>query len=244
MARTRKEPKPQLARRTELPKLPFTMGDRGAFIRKNWVAVARLGKQYIQAMFYSFTFGYVDACAVALDEIGLGHLDKATQFYVDGDHTGLGPTGLAKTHLQWLHNRALEGGATPDAIRLLKTVVKITAKEEKEMAAKAASAKNKVAKKPKDDAAAPVGGGGKAAGKKGGNAEALAKARAARAENAGPDTRKIKLVNKENPYRENSNRASSFNALKGAKTVEDYKTAGGKVKYLSRWESEGRISLG
>ena len=29
----------------------------------------------------------------------------------------------------------------------------------------------------------------------------------------------------------------------GAKTVDDYKSAGGKVKYISRWESEGIISL-
>ena len=82
----------------------------------------------------------------------------------------------------------------------------------------------------------------KAASKSKGNPDALKKAREARAE-AGPDVRKITITNKENPYREGSNRAASFNALKGAKTVEDYKTAGGKTKYLSRWVDEGRITL-
>jgi hypothetical protein len=129
----------------------------------------------------------------------------------------------------------------------------LSAKEKSEMAKAATKTKSsgKLAKKaggaPADNSTAPVGKGGKAAASKPGrkgNAEALAKARAARAENAGPDTRKIKILNKENPYRENSGRAAAFNALKGAKTVEDYKSAGGKTKYLSRWAEEGRISLG
>lgn len=57
------------------------------------------------------------------------------------------------------------------------------------------------------------------------------------------DTRKIKLVSKKNPYREGSNRAAAFNALKNAKTVADYKAAGGKPKYIARWAEEGVIEL-
>ncbi len=100
-------------------------------------------------------------------------------------------------------------------------------------------AKKKLETKGEAPAAAktPAKGGGRK-----GNPEALAKARAAR-EDAGPDTRKIKILNKENPYREGSNRAASFDALKGAKTAQDYKDAGGKAKYLSRWAAEGIIEL-
>ena len=77
-----------------------------------------------------------------------------------------------------------------------------------------------------------------------GNPEALAKAREARsADSAESDKRKIKIVNKENPFREGSNRAASFDALKGAKTVGDYKEAGGKTKYLSKLVESGHIEL-
>lgn len=128
-----------------------------------------------------------------------------------------------------IRGKALEGGATPEAILLIHNLAPFTDKELNIMA-------EKLAKK----GAAPKAE--KAASKSKGNPDALKKAREARAE-AGPDVRKITITNKENPYREGSNRAASFNALKGAKTVEDYKTAGGKTKYLSRWVDEGRITL-
>lgn len=128
-----------------------------------------------------------------------------------------------------IRGKALEGGATPEAILLIHNLAPFTDKELNIMAEKLA----KKGAAPKAD---------KAASKSKGNPDALKKAREARAE-AGPDVRKITITNKENPYREGSNRAASFNALKGAKTVEDYKTAGGKTKYLSRWVDEGRITL-
>lgn len=128
-----------------------------------------------------------------------------------------------------IRGKALEGGATPEAVLLIHSLAPFTDKELNIMA-------EKLAKK----GAAPKAE--KAATKSKGNPDALKKAREARAE-AGPDVRKITITNKENPYREGSNRAASFNALKGAKTVEDYKTAGGKTKYLSRWVDEGRIAL-
>lgn len=128
-----------------------------------------------------------------------------------------------------IRGKMLEGGATPEAVLLIHNLAPFNAKELNIMAEKLA----KKGAAPKAD---------KAATKSKGNPDALKKAREARAE-AGPDVRKITITNKENPYREGSNRAASFNALKGAKTVEDYKTAGGKTKYLSRWVEEGRITL-
>lgn len=229
--------------RTELPPMPYTVGDKGQFIRKALIAVETITVEVVNLLHYNFAQGVVDVVRVAKDDMGLGPA-APKQFYVDGDAISGGPSGpVCKTHLEWLKIQALRIGATPDAIRLFKKVLKISAKEESEMAAKEKLAK-KTSKKTTDAeaGAAPVGGGGKVAKKGKGNAEALAKARKAKAE-AGPDTRKIKIVNKENPYRAESNRAASFDALKGAKTVEDYVAAGGKTKYLSRWVSEGRITL-
>lgn len=132
----------------------------------------------------------------------------------------------------------LDIDATPEAVRLLGPW---TPKEEAILADKLSKKADKVKTAAAD---APVGKGGKVAGeKKGkGNPEALAKARAARAE-SGPDVRKIKIVNKENPYRAESGRFNAFAALTGAKTVQEYVDAGGAKKYLSRWVEEGRITL-
>lgn len=58
-----------------------------------------------------------------------------------------------------------------------------------------------------------------------------------------PDTRKIKVLNKECPYREDSGRAESFNIMLKSKTVQDYVDAGGKIKYIPRWEAAKIISL-
>jgi hypothetical protein len=234
-----------------LPKLPFSVGNRGDFVRRAHVAVNKIMVETFEVLSYDFAYNVVTAQRIPVDLVGPDH-QAPKQYYVDGHHTMQGPTTLAKeTHLQWLRQRALEGGATPDAIRVMQTVMKFTKKEVEDMAAKEKLAKTtRVAKTDttEDAGGAPVGKGGKVAAAKAksgrkGNPEALKKAREARAE-AGPDTRKIKILNKENPYRADSNRAASFNALRGAKTVEDYKAAGGKVKYLSRWAAEDRISLG
>jgi hypothetical protein len=148
-------------------------------------------------------------------------------------------------HIKALRALALRDGATPEAIRHLDGVSPFTSREVEDMASKLskkteaapAAAAEKPAKAPKTPKADKAEGSGRK-----GNPEALAKARAARAE-AGPDTRKLTILKKENPYREGSNRAASFDALKGAKTVEDYKTAGGKVKYITRWIEEELISV-
>lgn len=232
MPRKRKTVEPE----TKLPRLPFSLGNRASFVNKGVVVVEKMGDTFV-GLQYSVAYGVVED--VWIDKCDMAYNAKEhKKYWIDGYHVLGGPEQIVKTHLQWLKAQAIEGGATPEAIRLLGKVTHLTRKEEAEMAAK-----EKLRKK----AEKPVGGGGKVAKEKGvrkGNPEALKKARETRAANVGaPDVRKIKLINKENPYREGSGRAASFDALKGAKTVEEYKAAGGKAKYLSRWESEGRIAL-
>lgn len=173
---------------------------------------------------------------------------KGKRFHPWEHNTNL-ETGVVRDwdqHLSALAALAKRDGATPEAIRLLDGVVPFTQKDVEDMAGKL-SKKTEAAPKAAAEKA-PKAAKGKAAEtgaeapKKKGNPEALAKARAARAE-AGPDVRKISIVNKTNPYREGSNRAASYDALKGAKTVDDYVTAGGKKKYISRWVEEGHITV-
>jgi hypothetical protein len=100
---------------------------------------------------------------------------------------------LFQTHVDNVRRSALEHGATPEAVRLLGLLEPWTKKEEAILAEKL---KNKAAKVKEAEAAEggakkgrkakgekPVGGGGKLGGKKGGNPEALAKAREAAAAN-------------------------------------------------------------
>lgn len=201
-----KKPKIVKNKPLPLPKLPFSMKDRSAFIDRPWVAVEFMGKEYIAAVYYAFAQNLVCVAAVGVSEIDTGGWQGSRPFYVDGRETGFGPTGLAKTHLQWLFNRALETGATPDAIRLLKKVMKVTKKEEDQMA--------KVATKTKEK---PVGKGGKLTGaKKGGNPEALEKARAAAAErNAKTHAQKI-----------------TIKVTKKDTQAEDFKLRGGRLAKL------------
>lgn len=134
---------------------------------------------------------------------------------------------------QGLKTEMQEHGASALAVQWLGELSPFSEKELKIMGDKL---KTKAA--PKADKAAPKAD--KPKGK--GNPEALKKAREARAE-AGPDVRKITVLTKDNPYREGSNRAASFAALKGAKTVQDYKDAGGAIKYIARWAEDGTIKL-
>lgn len=174
-----------------LPKLPFSMCDRGAYINRPWVAVEKAGKEFLYAIYYSFSHGGVQCSVVGIHEIDTdrnGH-GGVKQFYVDGYHTSNGPNGIAQTHLGWLKVQALRGGATPDAIRFMKSAIGLTKKEESEMAAN----NGKLSKKGGDTKTKPVGGGGKvASAKKGGNPAALEKAReAAQARNAENHAKKI-----------------------------------------------------
>lgn len=205
MARKPKSSKPgrQPPRLKALPKLPFSLRDRGAYINRPWVAVKMLGKEYIASLYYSFARNLVEVVAVGTHEIDL-EWQGQKQFYLDGTHTGFGPTGLAKTHLQWLKDQALRGGATLDAIQHLSSVTKLTKKEQEEMAKAGTKSKTK-----------PVGKGGKL-GKKGGNPEALERARAAAAaRNAANHAKKI-----------------SIKVSKKDTQAEDFKLRGGRLAKL------------
>lgn len=210
--------KAKIAPRQEpLPKLPFSMCDRAAFINRPWVAMERAGKDFLYCIYFAFATGDVRCSVVGIADIDNyreGH-GGVKPFYVDGYHTGSGPTGLAKTHLQWLLKRALEGGATPDAIRFMASALKLTKKEQDTMA-KAATAKKATGTK-------PVAGGGKL-GKKGGNPEALEKAReAAAARNAENAKQKITVVAKPGDLKLRGGRKAKFEhvAKSKPKTVGD-----------------------
>ena len=143
------------------------------------MAVRDMGGAFV-CLSYSFVEGLVEDLWVSKSEVDTDHAGRR-KYYVDGWHVNGGPAQIVKTHAQWLKIQALRCGATPDAIRLFSEVMTITRKEEAEMAAK-----EKLAKKTKADA--PVGKGGKVAKEKGarkGNSDALEKARATRAANAG-----------------------------------------------------------
>jgi len=130
-----------------------------------------------------------------------------------------------------LRDIALQGGATPEAIRLLGEISPWTAREEKIMAEKLKS-KASAAKPDKEGLksaakAAPVGGKGAAKPKKG-NAEALAKARAARA--SGPDTRKITKLKKPKDIeaRAGTFRHQMLTDLLASNTVQDFRDKNSK----------------
>lgn len=218
--------------RTTVPPTPFPVCDRGAFIRKAFVACDIVSVPTFECLTYSIAYDRVEMMHIPVSEMGIDHEGKRTQFYVDGNHVMGGPAHLSKTHLQWLRLKALESGATPDAIRLLSnTTGKFSQKEMNDMAEKLASkaAPKKADAKGLKKAAAstPVGG------KKGrGNTEALKKAREAK----GPDTRKIKanIKVKDIAAREGSYRHKMVTALLGSKTVQEFRDQGftaGDLRY-------------
>lgn len=197
---------------TKLPTLPFSMGDRGAYIRKPWVAVEALGREAVSALYYEFSQNRVCVSAVLKNQIDFD-ATGAKPFYVD--YVNSPP--VTRTHLQWLKTQALNGGATPDAIRLLRKAVGLTKKEEAEMAEKLKKKASAKATKTK-----PVGGGGKI-GKKGGNPEALERARAAAAaRNAENHAKKI-----------------TIKVTKKDMGAEDFKLRGGRLAKLA-WVVENK----
>lgn len=58
-----------------------------------------------------------------------------------------------------------------------------------------------------------------------------------------PDTRKIKLLVKENPKREGSAAYERFELYSSSKTVQDFKDAGGKAADLTHDEQKGFIEV-
>lgn len=143
---------------------------------------------------------------------------------------------------------ALRDGATPEAIRLIGTLIPLNDKECREMAEKlkakgskaadtkglkSAASKTPVAKKTsKSDAS-----------KRRGNPEALAKARAARAANKGPDNRKITVVKKDHGARAGTKRADMLNIVLKAKTVQTALDNGATMVDIRFAQTQGLIKL-
>lgn len=210
----------------ELPKLPFSVGDRAAFIRKAAVAMEIVNVPTVRVVTYSIAYDRVEVIDIPVSRVSTDANTK-DQHYVDGGHVMDGPAAMARTHLSWLRSQALKGGATPDAIRLLsKATGAFTKREEADMAEKL---------KAKKSAAKADGEGLKAAAKKTpvakstaketpkkrGNPEALKKAR----ESKGPDTRKITALKKPKDIeaRVGTFRHRMLADLLASKTVQEFK---------------------
>ena len=220
------------------PEPPFMMVDTASISSQKLLILARSALAWV-GVEYS-PYDYVRDIVVHDRHTSRG-ATRGRRFHPWEHNTNLvtGERRWYEEHIRALRLLALRDGATPEAIRLLDGIQPFTRKEVEDMAGKL----SKKTEAPKKEAPAKAAKADKAPSGRKGNPEALAKARAARAE-AGPDTRNITIITKENPYREGSNRAASFAALKGAKTAQDYKDAGGKAKYLSRWAEDGLIKLG
>lgn len=208
----------------EPPKVPFPVSDKGAFIQKSFVACNIVSVPTFECVAYSIAYDRIEVVNIPVSEMGADH-ETHSRYYANGFHVDGGPAQLAKTHLGWLRSKALESGATPDAIRLLSAVTgKFTEKEMKNMAEKL---KSKTTAPKKADAKAlktaakstPVGGA-----KKRGNADALKKAR----ESKGPDTRKIKALVKAKDLkaREGTSRRKMLEDLLTSKTVQEFREKG------------------
>ena len=229
----------------QLPKLPFSVGDRAAFIRKATVALKLVNVPTYEVLTYSIAYNRVEVIHVPASGIATHHTTKG-QYYVDGEHISGGTAAQAKIHLAWLREQALRGGATPDAIRLLGAIKPFSKKEVADMAEKLKS--KSAAKADKDglkSAAKKAPVAKKSGGGKRGNPEALAKARAARS--SGPDTRKITTLKKAKDIgaREGSYRHTMLTDLLSSKTVQEFrdknsKYSAGDLRYA---ESAGYIKL-
>jgi hypothetical protein len=154
---------------------------------------------------------------------------------------------LLASIIERLRTIALQGEASPEAIRLLDTVEPWSEKEKKIMAEKlkAKAANVKTADKEGLKAAAksaPVAKKGGGARK--GNPDALAKARAARAER-GPDNRKVKplIKAKDIAARAGSYRHTMLTNLINAKTVQEFRDKGHTAGDLAYATKAGIVSV-
>jgi hypothetical protein len=160
---------------------------------------------------------------------------------------------VLKTHIDSLRRLALEVGATPEAVRLLGSLEPWSKKEEAIMAEKL-KAKAKPVKASTDELKAaakqtPVVKGAKAppgtkTPARKGNADALAKARAARAER-GPDNRKVKanIKPKDIAARAGSYRHTMLTNLLNAKTVQEFRDKGHTAGDLAYAVKAGIVSV-
>lgn len=148
---------------------------------------------------------------------------------------------------QMLKIGALRDGATPEAIRLLRLYEPISSNEELVMAEKLKAKGGKTADKAGLSAAAkstPVAGKKTEGTKPRGNPEALAKARAAKAENQGPDKRKLTVLKKDHGARAGTKRADLLDTIYKAKTAQDALDKGVSRSDLSWAAREEYIRLG
>jgi hypothetical protein len=175
--------------KSSVPKMPYSVGDRGAFIRKAAVALELVNVPTVRVVTYNIPRNCVEVIEIPVSRLSTDANTK-DQYYIDGGHISGGFPAMAKIHLSWLRHNALISGATPDAIRLLsKATGAFTKKEEKEMAEKLKSKSAAKADKEGLKAGAKAAPVSKKASTKRGNPEALAKARAAKGP---PPNRKYK----------------------------------------------------
>jgi hypothetical protein len=212
------------------PKPPFPLRDSTSILGASIMVCERSVGGWVCINSAWAVYPFLTTTILTDDEVSL-QLAGGKRFFLSPDAAN----GDSVQHYLEAYKRfALREGATPEAIRLLdlhlpltKKDVKTLTKEKAEKKAKAPKAEKK-AKEPKAQKASDLD----------------TKAKEPKAQKASDlDTKKIKVLEKENPYRAESNRAASWDALKGAKTVADYRAAGGAMKYITRWESEGKISL-
>lgn len=211
---------------------------QGAGPRPVFVAAAEVGGRYLCL---EFQLGYSEVVTFAANR------DDFPTRYVK-------LTEPLPQHLSLLKAQALKSGATLEAIQLLGAMMPLTNEEKAIMATTKLSKANtdglKAAAKdaPVGGKKAPAKSDAKAAtGKAKGNPAALEKAREARqAKASAMDLKKIKVLKKENPYRDGTKAHATFELFRGKATVADVKAAAtddhdlGYLRYASR---DGHISL-
>lgn len=227
---------------------PFVVVDTSTVLRRPLIACEPTfhGFRFVHdSIAHSEAFGRLRLQTVEAWEGAVGHARRYERV-----------TG-SKYNLQVLLERfkqvSVESGGSPEAIQALSHHVRFTKKEidimADKLAKKTAPAAKAAAKTPDVPKGTKTKDVGVAVAKKAGNPEALAKARAARAEaGAAPDTRKLKVLTEKgaNPYRDGTKAAATFELFKKAKTVQDVKDAAtddhdlGYIRYASR---DGHISL-
>lgn len=224
------------------PEPPFSINDATSIGGRTFLVCERTVGGWRGVASTPMIYGHLDDFTFPDDECSLTP-QRGKRFYpwADKINPATGKPQVFADYMQAYKRFALAQGATPEAIRLLDIHEPLTKKEVEQMAEKKLAKKAPVKKAaPKTKAEGEAKSVIKTKGK--GNPEALKKAREAQ-KDAGPDTRKITMLVKENPYREGTKRAEAFEAAKKAKTVQDYKDSGGPAKYINRWDSEGIIKL-
>ena len=215
---------------------PVCVYDPTGLFTYRWIAAERSGEE-VTILMSDVTRPYVFTRVALIGQIG-----TIGTRYITSEMT-------VEKAAEFLRQRALQYGATPEAIRLLGQFSPFTKKEKDEMAEKLKSgnaAGLKAAAK-----GTPVGGGAKSApAPKKGNPEALAKAReagAAAREELKKDKRKITLTDKGAEKVKkggDSSAVANLVAMKAAKTVGGAITNGLSMADLNYAQRSGTIEIG